>query len=109
MTQEFSLKSFDLKSFDAILGEDLRDPEFASAYLQDAWEDSAEEFLIALRKYVQANGGMAQCAEKANVSREALYRMLSATGNPELRSVRAVLQACGLRVSVNHPDVLAAA
>jgi len=65
-----------LKSFDAVLGEDLRDPEFASIYLQ-------------------ANGGMAQCAEKANVFREVLYRMLWTMGYLELRSI---LPAYGLRV-----------
>lgn len=89
-----------LKDFDEILFAELRDPEAAALYLQDAWNDSAEEFLVALRKYVQANGGMARCAEKAHLTREALYRMLSEKGNPELRSVRAVLQATGLRLLV---------
>ncbi len=98
-----------LKSFDGILFDDLRDPEFATAYLQDAWEDSTEEFLVALRKYVLANGGMAQCAEKAHITREALYRMLSDKGNPELRSVRAVLQATGLSLSVGRQEDLTAA
>jgi len=45
-----------LRDFDTILFEALRDPEAAAIYLQDAWEDSTEEFLVALRKYVQANG-----------------------------------------------------
>jgi len=34
-----------LKSFDEQLYQDLRDPEFAEAYLQDAWDDTLEEFL----------------------------------------------------------------
>lgn len=102
MTPEYRLKDFD-----EILFEDLRDPEAAALYLQDAWEDSVEEFLVALRKYVQANGGMARCAEKAHLTREALYRMLSDKGNPELRSVRAVLQATGLRLSVGSEKTLA--
>ena len=104
MTPEYRLKDFD-----EILLEDLRDPEAAAIYLQDAWEDSAEEFLVALRKYVQANGGMARCAEKAQVTREALYRMLSDKGNPELRSVRAVLEATGLRLSVTPEQARKAA
>lgn len=94
------MPEYALKDFDEILLAELRDPEAAGIYLQDAWEDSAEEFLVALRKYVQANGGMAQCAEKSHLTREALYRMLSEKGNPELRSMRAVLQAVGLRLSV---------
>jgi DNA-binding phage protein len=35
---------------------ELQDPEFAAAYLEDALSESLEEFLIALRKYVQATG-----------------------------------------------------
>lgn len=95
MSQPFKLKPFNDRLF-----EDLRDPEFAEAYLQDAWEDTTEEFLIALRKYVQANGGLDRCAEAADVAPEALGRMLSRTGNPDLRSVRAVLEANGIRFSI---------
>jgi probable addiction module antidote protein len=98
-----------LKNFDERLLEELSDPEFAAAYLQDAWGDSLEEFLVALRKYIQANDGMSRCAKKAHISREALYRMLSETGNPELRSIRAVLQASGLELSIEPQQTLAAA
>ena len=94
-----------LKHFDETLYQELQDPEFAAAYLQDALDDSLEEFLIALRKYVQANGGMAQCAEQTHLTREALYRMLSETGNPALRSVYAILNARGLRLSIQPQSV----
>lgn len=94
---------FALRSFDELLLEELRDPEAAAIYLQDAWEDSTEEFLVALRKYVQANGGMSQCAERAHLSREALYRMLSENGNPEVRSLRAILDAGGLTLTIARP------
>lgn len=104
MTQEYKLKDFN----ELLFGE-LRDPESAAIYLQDAWEDSTEEFLIALRKYVQANGGMAQCAENAHITRESLYRMLSEKGNPELRSIRAVLEASGIRFAIARQPERAAA
>ena len=98
-----------LKNFEERLFADLRDPEFAAAYLQDAWDDSQEEFLAALRKYVQANGGMTRCAADAGLTREALYRMLSETGNPEVRSLRAILQAGGLALTFQRqPEQLAA-
>ncbi len=89
-----------LKDFDETLYRELQDPEFAAAYLEDALSDSLEEFLIALRKYVQANGGMSRCAEQTQLAREALYRMLSGEGNPELRSVNAILKSHGLRFSI---------
>jgi probable addiction module antidote protein len=98
------VKDYTLKSFDTLLLEELRDPEAAAIYLQDAWEDSIEEFLVALRKYVQANGGMTQCAERAHLSREALYRMLSENGNPEVRSLRAILNAGGLTLTIARPS-----
>ena len=100
-----------LKSFDETLMQELRDPEFAAAYLNDALEDSTAEFLVALRKYVQASGGMGTVAARAHLSREALYRMLSSTGNPEFRSVHAVLKAGGLDIGVTpaaNPQKLAA-
>lgn len=100
-----------LKGFDETLFKHLQDPEFAVAYLQDAYEDSMEEFLVALRKYVQANGGIKRCAEDANLTREAVYRMLSENGNPELRSVDAILKAYGLRFGIlqaEHSETQAA-
>ncbi len=98
-----------LTNFDDRLADDLRDPEFAMVYLQDAWDDSMEEFLVALRKYIQANGGMGPCAERAQITREALYRMLSEKGNPELRSLRAVLKACQLSMAFGPQEELLAA
>jgi DNA-binding phage protein len=46
-----------LKSFDESLLLELQDKEFAAAYLADALNESTEEFLIALRKYIETNGG----------------------------------------------------
>jgi DNA-binding phage protein len=42
----------------------------------------------------------AKFARKSKLTREATYRMLSASGNPELRSLTAILDAAGLRLSV---------
>ena len=89
-----------LRSFDDTLMVRLRDPEFAAGYLEDAYEDCIEEFLIALRKYIQANGGMTHCAEVTGLAREAIYRMLSEKGNPELRSVDTILRAFELRFGI---------
>ncbi len=71
------MSDFKLQSFDNVILQNMRDPEYAIAYLQDALDDSVEDFLLALNKCVKANGGIAKCAEQAGISREALYRMLS--------------------------------
>jgi probable addiction module antidote protein len=89
-----------LESFDKTLERELKDPEFTTAFLQEALDESLEEFLVSLRKVVQANGGMTRCAELTHLSREAIYRMLSETGNPELRSIEDILNAYNLRLSI---------
>ncbi|MDS0787569.1 putative addiction module antidote protein [Proteus vulgaris] len=80
------------------------DPSFAKAYLHQAFldidEDGGQEaFLMALRHVVEARGGMAKIAKKAGVSRETLYRTLSPTGNPTLKTLRNVISATGFHFS----------
>ena len=80
--------------------EDLADPEEAAAYLNAALEDGDQEvFLLALRHVSEARG-MSQVARQARLNRESLYRMLSASGNPQLSSLNALLQSVGLRLAV---------
>jgi probable addiction module antidote protein len=43
---------------------------------------------------------MSQVAETAGLSRESLYRAISAQGNPTLDTTMRVLEALGLRLSV---------
>lgn len=89
-----------VKPFKETLYSELQNDEFAAAYLDDAMSDSTEEFLIALRHVVKARGGMARVAEDAELTREAMYRMLSEKGNPEFRSVQKMLGATGLKFQV---------
>lgn len=80
----------------------LADAEFAAEYLNAASEeDDPAIYLAALRKVVEARGGIAVVAEKAHLSRETLYRTLSGRGNPTLRTLHAVLKATGLRLGVS--------
>jgi probable addiction module antidote protein len=79
----------------------LRDPENASEYVDAALQKgSAKSFLLALRRVVMAHGGMARVARVSKLTRESLYQMLSAEGNPEISSVWKVLKALGLRFCV---------
>ncbi len=82
------------------LKEDLRDPEEVAAYLNAAIEDGSQEiFLMALRDVTEARG-MAQLARESELNRENMYRMMSKQGNPQLSSLLALLDALGLRLSV---------
>ncbi|MBP7961587.1 MAG: putative addiction module antidote protein [Caldilineaceae bacterium] len=82
------------------LYEDLRDPIEAAAYLNAAVEDGDQQgFLLALRDVAEARG-IAQTARSAGLNRENIYRMLSATGNPQLASLKSLLHSLGLRLSI---------
>lgn len=85
----------------ALIRELRADPDYAAEYLQAAMEDTGEPavMLIALRHVSEAYG-MADVAKAAGIKRESLYRALSPTGNPTLKTLTAVLKAVGLRLSV---------
>ena len=79
----------------------LKDPLEAAAYLEAVIEDGdPDALMLALRQVAQAQGGVSRIARKAKLSREATYRILSKSGNPELRSFRALLKATGLRLAI---------
>ena len=88
------------------LFEQLKDAEFAAEYQNAASEDDdPKTYLTALRKVVEARGGMASIAEKSHLSRETLYRTLSTRGNPTIKTLSAVLKATGLRFGVSAHQV----
>ena len=81
--------------------ERLKDPAEAAAYLEAVIDEGDQAaIMLALRQVALARGGIAEIARKAKLTREATYRMLSRSGNPELRSLTSVLEATGLRISV---------
>lgn len=83
------------------LAQQLQDADFAAAYLNAAAEDDdPATYLSALRKVVDARGGMGSISEKADLSRETLYRTLSSRGNPTYRTLTSVLRAAGLKLLV---------
>lgn len=79
----------------------LKDVENAAGYVEAAIElGDPAGILQALRNVAEARGGLARIAEKTGLNRETLYRTLSKRGNPELKSLTAILEATGLRLSV---------
>ena len=79
----------------------LKEPAEAAAYLEAVIEEGDQAALmLALRQVAQAQGGIAEIARRAKLTREATYKMLSKSGNPELRSLKAILVATGLRIAV---------
>src|ERR1700684_2162568 len=80
-----------------------QDPGYAVELLNGILEDGEQgELLIALRQMTKAFGGVQDVEEKENLNPTQLYRTLSAEGNPELRSLSAILKAMGLRLAVER-------
>ncbi|HEY1804000.1 MAG TPA: hypothetical protein VGG45_05925 [Terracidiphilus sp.] len=82
-----------------------KDSKFAVEYLKVALEslhdpDDRGVSLVMLRAITEAYGGLGKIAAQAGVSRESLYRSLSPKGNPTLKTLIAVLNTMGLRLSV---------
>lgn len=90
------------RSHDDAMAEVFReDPAFATEYLNSVLEEGQQtDLLIALRQMTKAFGGVPTVAERAQLNPTQLYRTLSAEGNPELRSLTAILKAMGLRLAV---------
>ncbi len=82
------------------VAEQLRTPEEMAAYL-DAWleeaPDDAAGIARALGDIARAKG-MTQVAKDSGLSRESLYRALSADGNPSFATVLKVARALGLKL-----------
>ena len=82
------------------VAEHLRTPEEMAAYL-DAWleeaPDDAAGIARALGDIARAKG-MSQVAKDAGLSRESLYRALSADGNPSFATVLKVAKALGVKL-----------
>lgn len=79
------------------------DPTYALELLNGILEEGEQgELLIALRQMTKAFGGVQSVAEKANLNATQLYRTLSEAGNPELRSLSAILKVMGLRLAVER-------
>jgi probable addiction module antidote protein len=96
-----------VKKYEASLIESLKDPNEAVAYLNahlnEEEGDTEELFLLALRHVAKAYG-FSGVAKSAKLGRESLYKALSSDGNPKLETLRSLLKAMGLKLSVEVDD-----
>lgn len=87
--------------------EKLKDPEYASEYLNAALEEAFENndpgtFQLAVRDVVEARGGVGVIASEMGVSRESFYRSLSNKGKARFSTLLNAIKACGLELEF-HP------
>jgi probable addiction module antidote protein len=78
----------------------LRTPEERAAYL-DAWLEEAPDDAVGIARAlgdIARAKGMTAVAREAGLSRESLYRALSADGNPSFATVLKVAKALGVKL-----------
>lgn len=75
--------------------EDIR--QYLEACFEEAGDDAA--FILHALGVVARSKGMMQIARETGLAREALYRSLSADGNPSFATVLKVLHSLGLHLS----------
>lgn len=78
----------------------LDSPDAIEAYLEDALESNDAAIIAHALGVIARAKGMSQIAQDAGLSRESLYKALSADGNPELATVLKVIKALGLKLTV---------
>jgi probable addiction module antidote protein len=93
-----------LKTLPYDSAEYLENDQAIAEYLEEAMkiamEDSDPAFLAQALGTVARARGMSQIAKDAGLSRESLYKALGAEGNPEFGTILKVLQALGLKLSI---------
>jgi probable addiction module antidote protein len=77
----------------------LDSPEAIAAYIEAAFEDGEPALITHALGVVARAKGMSQLARDAGVTREALYKALTAGGDPKLSTFVGVLKALGMRLT----------
>jgi len=78
--------------------EHLDTPEAVAAYLDAALDDGDPKLITAALGDIARARGMTELARQTGLSRESLYRALSAEGNPEFSTIFKVIRALGLEL-----------
>lgn len=86
--------------------EELKDPELALAYLNEALKDPDQRvFLTAIKDILEAqDGDMSELAAQAKLNRQSLYRMLSKKGNPRWNSLTSLFEALNLQIRLSFKN-----
>jgi probable addiction module antidote protein len=77
----------------------LDSPAAIAEYLEAVFEDGDPSLIAAALGDVARALGMTQLAAQAGVTREALYKALSPTGDPRLSTFLGVMKALGIKLT----------
>jgi probable addiction module antidote protein len=80
--------------------EALGSMEAIAIFMADAFETGDAAHIAAALGVVARAKGMTEIAAKTGLSREQLYRSLSAEGNPTLKTILVVMKVIGLALAI---------
>ena len=89
-----------LKTYPFDPAEYLDTPETIAIYLEEAFKTEDPAFITHSLGTVARAKGMSDVASRAGLSRESLYKALSAEGNPEFATILKVMKALDLKLTV---------
>ena len=100
-----SIKTSALQTSQWDSAELLDSPEAIAAYIEAAFEDGDPSLIAHALGVVARARGMSQLAKDAGLSRDALYKAFQPDGNPTLQTLTSVMNALGMKLSVQLQEV----
>ena len=86
------------------LYEDLKDPAYASAYINEAFLDGNEAVLKTAVADVIRSRGVAAVARKAGINRVTVYKTLKPGTESSFTTMHALLKACNVSLQVRPTE-----
>lgn len=82
----------------------LNSAEAIAAYLDAYLEDASPEELRGALDTVARSHGISDLAKRSGVTRAGIYKALGQDGNPSFETIRSILAAMGLRLTVEPAE-----
>ena len=81
------------------------DDEYLNLYIKETIKNLRKErdiplFLAALKRIVEAKGGITRLAKRTGITQQAIYTTLSENGNPKLKNFEKILEAIGFQIDI---------
>jgi probable addiction module antidote protein len=78
--------------------------EAIAAYIETYLEDGSPEEIRSALATVARSKGISDLARRSGVSRPGIYKALGQDGNPSFETIRSILSAMGLRLTVEPAE-----
>ena len=92
------MANIEITAFDS--ADYLNTAEAIAAYLDSYLEDSTPQELRGALDTVARSRGISDLSQRSGISRPGIYKALGQEGNPSFETIRSILSAMGLRLSV---------